>query len=160
MYRCSVSVGCHLPHLSCKLHLCNAQYFHLHAFYNVACQRKKLFSTVTDCRCGCVKTLRTVTQTKLNMCVFLCVCVYDMFCSSDIMLKRIAASQCDTSAPQRTVKAALYSLSVYDLHKRLVKDYMVFYGKTILLNTLRTGLLNCLNARSRGLTFRHRASSI
>ena len=26
------------------------------------------------------------------------------------------------------------------------------------LNTLRTGLLNCLNARSRGLTFRHRAS--
>jgi len=28
------------------------------------------------------------------------------------------------------------------------------------LNTLRTGLLNCLNARSRGLIFRHRASSI
>ena len=29
-----------------------------------------------------------------------------------------------------------------------------------ILTTLRTGLLNCLNARSRGLTFRHRASSI
>ena len=29
-----------------------------------------------------------------------------------------------------------------------------------LLNTLRTGLLNCLNARSRGLTFRHCASCI
>ena len=28
------------------------------------------------------------------------------------------------------------------------------------LNTLRTGLLNCLNARSWGLTFRHRASCI
>ena len=28
------------------------------------------------------------------------------------------------------------------------------------LNTLRTGLLNCLNARSRGLTFRDRASCI
>ena len=28
------------------------------------------------------------------------------------------------------------------------------------LNTLRTGLLNCLNARSRGLTFRHRESCI
>ena len=28
------------------------------------------------------------------------------------------------------------------------------------VNTLRTGLLNCLNARSRGLTFRHRASCI
>ena len=27
-------------------------------------------------------------------------------------------------------------------------------------NTWRTGLLNCLNARSRGLTFRHRASCI
>ena len=27
-------------------------------------------------------------------------------------------------------------------------------------NILRTGLLNCLNARSRGLTFRHRASCI
>ena len=26
--------------------------------------------------------------------------------------------------------------------------------------TMRTGLLNCLNARSRGLTFRHRASCI
>jgi len=31
-------------------------------------------------------------------------------------------------------------------------------GKVV--NTLRTGLLNCLNARSRGLTFRHRASCI
>ena len=28
------------------------------------------------------------------------------------------------------------------------------------INALRTGLLNCLNARSRGLTFRHRASFI
>ena len=28
------------------------------------------------------------------------------------------------------------------------------------VNTLRTGLLNCLNARSRGLIFRHRASCI
>ena len=31
---------------------------------------------------------------------------------------------------------------------------------TVAVNTLRTGLLNCLNARSRGLTFRHRASCI
>ena len=28
------------------------------------------------------------------------------------------------------------------------------------INTLRTGLLNCLNACSRGLNFRHRASCI
>ena len=33
------------------------------------------------------------------------------------------------------------------------------YVKTFVI-TLRTGLLNCLNARSRGLTFRHRASCI
>ena len=39
-------------------------------------------------------------------------------------------------------------------------------GSTVLdlesksVNTLRTGLLNCLNARSRGLTFRHCASCI
>jgi len=31
---------------------------------------------------------------------------------------------------------------------------------TQVLNTLRMGLLNCLNAHSRGLTFRHRASCI
>jgi len=31
---------------------------------------------------------------------------------------------------------------------------------TFHLNTLKTGLLNYLNARSRGLTFRHRASCI
>ena len=30
----------------------------------------------------------------------------------------------------------------------------------VLINTLRKGLLNCLNARSRGLNFRHRASCI
>ena len=41
---------------------------------------------------------------------------------------------------------------------------MLIFGGYILivdrLNTLKTGLLNCLNARSRGLTFRHRASCI
>ena len=41
---------------------------------------------------------------------------------------------------------------------------MTMYSKSVAtsreVNTLRTGLLNCLNARSRGLTFRHRASCI
>jgi len=41
---------------------------------------------------------------------------------------------------------------------------LVFYGlilgRNFNLNTLRTGLLNCLNARSRGLAFRHLASCI
>ena len=38
--------------------------------------------------------------------------------------------------------------------------HCVSCGFCTVLNTLRTGLLNCLNARSRGLTFRHRASCI
>ena len=47
---------------------------------------------------------------------------------------------------------------------------LILYGNLIIwqetsrflwyLNTSRTGLLNCLNARSRGINFRHRASSI
>ena len=36
----------------------------------------------------------------------------------------------------------------------------VFSWPQCCINTLRTGILNCLNARSRGLTFRHRASCI
>ena len=41
-------------------------------------------------------------------------------------------------------------------------DHDTFFikSRSVLLNTLRTGLLNCLNARSRGLNFRHRASCI
>jgi hypothetical protein len=58
--------------------------------------------------------------------------IYDI-CSTGTMLKRLATSESGTSAPQRTLKAALSSLSVYDLHKRLINDYMVYYGKTVLL---------------------------
>jgi len=36
----------------------------------------------------------------------------------------------------------------------------LYWTDTVFINTLRTGLLNCLNAHSRGLTFRHHASSI
>ena len=46
---------------------------------------------------------------------------------------------------------------------RRVRDFVYEEGTLaamIYLNTLRTGLLNCLNARSRGLNFRHRASCI
>jgi hypothetical protein len=56
-----------------------------------------------------------------------------MFYSTGTMLKTAAASDSDTSVAQRTVRAALSSLSVYDLHKRLINDYMVYYGKTTLL---------------------------
>ena len=40
------------------------------------------------------------------------------------------------------------------------ENMSVFGWHEMYLNTLRTGLLNCLNARSRGLNFRHRASCI
>ena len=42
----------------------------------------------------------------------------------------------------------------------LQSSFRILCEHSFFLNTLRTGLLNCLNARSRGLTFRHRASCI
>ena len=42
----------------------------------------------------------------------------------------------------------------------LKKDSGPSARRQVFVNTLRTGLLNCLNARSRGLTSRHRASCI
>lgn len=105
--------------------------FHLRAFYNVGwlwCGRKQLCSTV--CTTTVVVSRYWGKLNKLNQ---MCVCVYDMFYSTGTMLKGAAASDSNTSAPQRTVKAALSSLSVYDLHKRLINDYMVYYGKTTLL---------------------------
>jgi len=39
----------------------------------------------------------------------------------------------------------------------MLPSNMMFSYSFHIINTLRTGLLNCLNARSRGLTFRHRA---
>ena len=53
------------------------------------------------------------------------------------------------------------SLGPFCRRANLLTDLPRFVRNNILwFNTLRTGLLNCLNARSRGLTFRHRASSI
>jgi hypothetical protein len=45
---------------------------------------------------------------------------------------------------------------------RYLTDVVSYSTKDVeaCLNTLRTRLLNCLNARSRGLNFRHRASCI
>ena len=54
--------------------------------------------------------------------------------------------------------ALIVHLTVMELQIRL--SYPVTEEWRIQLNTLRTGLLNCLNARSRGLTFRHRAFCI
>ena len=57
---------------------------------------------------------------------------------------------------------------VVDQKQLEIVEYFSYLGSritndaryTLDINTLRTGLLNCLNARSRGLTFRHRASCI
>ena len=56
-----------------------------------------------------------------------------------------------------------YHLSLFLLHLDplpVIFHVLSFHNNQTLLNTLRTGLWNCLNARSRGLTFRHRASCI
>ena len=48
-----------------------------------------------------------------------------------------------------------------DINGKLGGSYReVYMACDLTINTSRTGLLNCLNARSRGLTFRHRASCI
>ena len=49
-------------------------------------------------------------------------------------------------------------MAIWSCHSTLTKIHEFSPPPHTLFNTLRTGLLNCLNARSRGLTFRHRAS--
>ena len=70
---------------------------------------------------------------------------------------------------ERPLRQATDTLSnqkaAVQFHDGFERSYCLpFCGKTVIctkiINTLRTGLLNCLNARSRGLTFRHRASCI
>jgi len=59
------------------------------------------------------------------------------------------------------VRLPLVILSqIIPLHNLPYYFFVKHFGISLLFNTLRTGLLNCLNARSRGLTFRHRASCI
>ena len=52
--------------------------------------------------------------------------------------------------------------SMYELEVPAMRDFLnsLCPSQFMVFNTLRTGLLDCLNARSRGLTFRHRASCI
>ena len=64
-----------------------------------------------------------------------------------------------TSLPRRIRTYTLSKREAADPHLRL-RGSRHRPKKLILLNTLRTGLLNCLNVRSRGLNFRHRASCI
>ena len=69
------------------------------------------------------------------------------------------------SSPLRVAIPTELSRSVINISKsislymRLHKSIKILVGKPG-VNTLRTGLLNPLNARSRGLNFRHRASCI
>ena len=62
---------------------------------------------------------------------------------------------CRTSSMENSKKATL-KCTYSELHGYGVRHVI----DPLYLNTLRTGLLNCLNERSRGLTFRYRASCI
>ena len=67
-------------------------------------------------------------------------------------LKFIASPQCPCKHGIQTVDHLIFQC------KRVKNEREIL--KSSVLNTLRTGLLNCLNARLRGLTFRLRASCI
>ena len=58
------------------------------------------------------------------------------------------------------IKALGSSVSVYVISVLRSGTVLSRKHNSVTFNTLRTGLLNCLNARSRDLTFRHRASCI
>ena len=70
-------------------------------------------------------------------------------------MKRLDYSCSEFYNYKRTYITILFALVYVDC--RFVFIDVVSNGR---VNTLRTGLLNFLNARSRGLTFRHRASCI
>ena len=56
----------------------------------------------------------------------------------------------------RRINPLLFFIIIRLSVHHIVLSYVLFYW--VKFNTLRTGNLNCLNARSRGLTFRQRAS--
>jgi len=62
----------------------------------------------------------------------------------------------------KAIKCFVYTLDILwvKLQGILLRFNIVSLSTYGPINTLRTGLLNCLNARSQGLTFRHRASCI
>ena len=60
---------------------------------------------------------------------------------------------------------AVWAVSIHQRRMTLLDDTPTWLSSFLHItvkdfNTLRTGLLNCVNARSWGLTFRHRASCI
>jgi len=63
-------------------------------------------------------------------------------------------------APSRLYLQDLLRCYVLSIGRRVFFRIKQSSKHWLLFNTLRTGLLNCLNARSRGFTFRHRASCI
>ena len=89
---------------------------------------------------------------------------------SFVMSVRLSA--CINAVPTGPISVKFDTGDVYEnlsrkarLKKKLDKNHFMWRPKYFFfvpgdINTLRTGLLNCLNARSRGLTFRQRASCI
>ena len=69
---------------------------------------------------------------------------------------------CSAKASSITYSACVFEVLIIQHAKWMFRIEMSSVACLIAwsLNTLRTGLLNCLNARSRDLNFRHRASCI
>ena len=119
-------------------------------------------STVTDVSWSCDSTKNTALNHQN-------ISVYILF---PVVLYQYCETWKYTGAVKRFWLRIITSIclavvpSVCELVFRPVPSYSRCYYCTesvhelVYINTLRTGLLNCLNARSRGLTFRHRASCI
>ena len=67
--------------------------------------------------------------------------------ASDILRESGAVTAMQWGGGGNIVRRAVTNIKLSEIQKGCV-------------NTLRTGLLNCLNTRSQGLTFRHHASCI
>ena len=72
----------------------------------------------------------------------------------------IISMSTDDLREDRMTDVSLSQLAVFSQRQKFkVNGYSALKGE-LNFNRLRKGLLNCLNARSRGLNFRHRASCI
>ena len=101
-----------------------------------------------------VDSLRKKYWRKLNLKFFF---FFYKFQMTDIKTLTTSAQKSIYSLHQTVKFYHIYFIDMVEIKKRHKSETFPIY---FYINTLRTGLLNCLNARSRGLIFRHRASCI
>ena len=111
------------------------------------------FTNIPDL-CSSLRIRQTVLQNRHHSddSMIFVLCQSKELCKINTLLKQ-------KTELQTTVSLSSLFICSTDAQLYCSKRMSKFYGK-IYINTLRTGLLNCLNARSQGLTFRHRASCI